>query len=343
MQVHSFLVKTVALSPDGQTLASGSYDQTVILWNISNLASPVMMGNPIQAHLSFVNGVVFAPDGETLISAGDDRKILVWNISRPSEVLLIGSPSQGHDAPISAIAFSPDGTKVASASNDTSVILWNWDAGSHSLKIGLRLMGHTGFVKSVAFNSDGTRLASAGFDNRIIVWDTTTGEQIGPALNVHTNAVNSTAFGTQAVDGRELTYLISGGDDRTVVRWDLSARQPLNRTAETATPLSPQLEATDGQHSANAIGFEVSLETFGQEFLTLDGFDSPVQYVGFEERSLLTTDQDHLNPPRVTRWNIDPADWVSLACQAVGRNLSESEWEEYIPSEEYKKTCENIP
>ncbi|HEX5807367.1 MAG TPA: hypothetical protein VFY25_01780, partial [Anaerolineales bacterium] len=164
--VHSFLVKAVAFSPDGNTLVTGSYDQTVILWDISSLTNPVMLGNPIQAHLSFVNGVAFAPDGGTIISAGDDRKILVWDIARSSEVTLLGSPSQGHNAPISAIAFSPDGTKFASASNDNSVILWDWNANSRALQIHLRLLGHTGFVKSVAFNEDGSILASAGFDNR---------------------------------------------------------------------------------------------------------------------------------------------------------------------------------
>jgi WD40 repeat protein len=342
-QVHSFLVKAVAFSPDGKTLVTGSYDQTVILWDISSLTSPVMLGNPIQAHLSFVNGVVFAPDGETIISAGDDRKILVWDIARPSEVALLGSPSQGHNAPISAIAFSPDGTKFASASNDNSVILWDWNANSRALQIHLRLLGHTGFVKSVAFNGDGSILASAGFDNRIILWDTATGEQIGPALTVHTNAVNSIAFGTQESEGRQLTYLISGGDDRTVIRWDLSARQPLNRTAETTTQISQQLEATNGNYNASASGFEVNLESGGQDFLTLDGFDSPVQYVNFDQQHLLTTDQDQLNPPRVTSWNIDPTEWLELACQAVARNLSPEEWEEYIPSDGYQKTCENLP
>ncbi len=341
--VHRSLVKSLAFSPDGALLASGSYDKTIFLWDMSDPEQPERYIEPLIGHFSFVNSLAFSPDGETLISAGDDRNLFLWDVSRPARVLLLRNVPKAHNAPINAIAFGPDGTKLATASDDNSVILWEWDPEARTLQKGTQFKGHTGYVKSIAFHriGDQTILASAGFDGKIILWDLSTAEQWGPPLEVHSSPINSIAFGTHSAGGKELPYLISGSSDRTMILWDLSIRRPLSTSSEYNAELSLRSAPGNGKYSASSSGQIVELkDESNQPFLRLSGFDNPVSYVGFDGPILLTVYQDSLNTPWITRWKIDPEDWVSLACDAVGRNLTPQEWEQFLPNQDYRTTCD---
>jgi WD40 repeat protein len=222
---HKGLVKTIAFSPNGQRIASGSYDETIILWEVSRAGlKPI---NQLRGHFSFVNGLTFLDD-DSLASGSDDNTIALWrDISKENRPWRI---YMDHDASVSSVAYSSQVQKFASASDDKTVLLWDWSLGAlgrHPIK----LQGHTGFVKSVTFNEDGTILASAGFDNRIILWDTSTGEQIGPPLSVHLSAINDISFAVGATeDNLSAPFLVSGSDDQTVIRWDLSSRHPLSQS-----------------------------------------------------------------------------------------------------------------
>lgn len=242
---HKNLIKTIAISPDGRLLASGSFDTTIRLWDISTPASPTLLGDPLTGHSSFVNSLAFSNDGHTLVSAGDDQSILLWDISQPARAALLGEPIVEHSAPINSITFSPDGRHFASASDDNTIILWKWDAQARTLISHQHLSGHGGYVKSVAFNADGSLLASAGFDYKIILWNTGTGEQFGLPLKAHTRAINTVAFGLDASNNQ--LYLLSGGDDRVVIKWDLSTRQPLSQPV--SQPPLPQSDP--GQTAQN--------------------------------------------------------------------------------------------
>src|SRR5258706_3377679 len=346
---HTGLVKTIAFSPDGSKLISGSYDQAIILWDIDISAKPVKLQPKykFEGHSSFVNSVVFSPDGKFLVSAGDDKKILIWDISQPDKA---SHTYLNHNAPVTSVAFSSkgDSIKFASASNDQTVILWNWTSDSlDSPKI---LRGHTGYVTSIAFNADGTRLASAGFDNSIILWNTETGahfgEQIGPALNIHSGAVNSIAFGAEQ-DNATGSYLISGSDDRTIIKWNLSSRNPVSHSFEQTQKLSSdsQLEAKNDQYDAIASGQQINVNPlpFSDSFLVISGFNTQVSSVGWDANQLLSVDQNQLSPKWITEWVIDPNIWVTQACAAVQRNLINSEWAQYLPNQPYRKTCEQYP
>lgn len=331
-RTHSALVKTIAFSPNGDVLASGSYDTTIILWDISDLTLPhSISGRQLSAHRSFVNSITFSPDGDFLASASDDRSILVWDVSEPEDASLVGEPIKKHIAPVNTVAFSPDGTKFASGGDDNLVLLWDWDAASGVLQSEpVVLAGHTGYVKSIAFNYDGSMFATTGFDSKIILWDTATREQIGSPLSVHPGAINSIAFGMKIIDQKALPYLLSGSDDQSVVRWDLTARKPLSSTVQLGPIFipgaGPSLSDSNGEFIANARGQQVDVMTINPEemFLTLDGFDSPVQYVEFDAQHLLTMDLNQNAMLRRTSWSLDPAGWVDQACEAVKQGLTDA-------------------
>lgn len=237
---HKGLVKTLAFSPNGKWIASGSYDETIILWEVSR--SHLKPINQLRGHYSFVNSITFIDD-HNLVSGSDDKTIALWrNISvenRPWRKYI------DHDGSVSSVTYNPKVQKVASASDDQTVLLWDWSQGSLN-KSPIKLQGHTGFVKSVTFDKDGKVLASAGFDNRIILWDTNTGEQIGPPLSAHSSAINDISFGTVINEGNlSAPYLVSGSDDQTVIRWDLSIRQPLSQSVNTRPDGLEQLTSTN--------------------------------------------------------------------------------------------------
>jgi len=113
---HQDKVLSVAFSPDGQTLASASADNTIKLWNP---AAGTLLRS-LVGHQGSVNSVAFSPDGQTLASASADNTIKLWNPATGSLLRTL----VGHEDSIRSVAFSPDGKTLASASDDGSFRQW---------------------------------------------------------------------------------------------------------------------------------------------------------------------------------------------------------------------------
>ena len=199
-------VRSVAISPDGQTLASGSDDYTIKLWNLTN-------GKEIRTlsrHSSFVRTVTFSSDGSILASGSDDKTINLWNLKNQQEIrtLMI------HSHTVKTVAISPDGDIVASGSYDKSIKLWNWKTGQEIRT----LSGHSDHVMSLAFSSDGQTLASGSCDSTIKLWNLNTGEEIY-TLSESPGNVNSVCF---SPDGETIA---SGDSFNKVKLWNLKTRE----------------------------------------------------------------------------------------------------------------------
>lgn len=110
----------VTFAPDGLTLAAGSLEGTVHLWDLTTGASRGEIG----IHLGSVNCLAFSPDGRTLASGGDDGTVRLWDVGRGTERAV----GRGHTERVNAVAFAPDGRALASAGSDRTVRLWEVDA-----------------------------------------------------------------------------------------------------------------------------------------------------------------------------------------------------------------------
>jgi WD40 repeat protein len=125
----------VAFSPDGNRIASGSFDKTIRLWDREG--NPI--AEPIKGHDNWVISVAFSPDGNTIASGSWDKTIRLWD----REGNPIGEPLKGHEDSVMSVAFSPDGNTIASGSLDKTISLWRGGNWENWLGVGCnRLIAH---------------------------------------------------------------------------------------------------------------------------------------------------------------------------------------------------------
>ncbi|MDR1152846.1 MAG: pentapeptide repeat-containing protein, partial [Bifidobacteriaceae bacterium] len=195
-------VNAVAWSPDGTTLATGSDDETVRLWDPTTGDTTATL----HGHTGWLRAVAWSPDGTTLATGSRDETVRLWDTTTGKTTTTL----HGHTDWVRAVAWSPDGTTLATGSDDGTVRLWNVATGE-TIAI---LRGHTGPVLAVAWSPDGTTLATGAADGTVRLWDATTGKTI--ALHGHTDWVRAVAW---SPDG---TVLATGSDDETVRLWNVA-------------------------------------------------------------------------------------------------------------------------
>ncbi|KAM3112521.1 toll/interleukin-1 receptor domain-containing protein [Phormidesmis sp. 146-33] len=205
LEGHSYVVRSVSFSPDGQTIASGSTDSTVKLWDLQGRELQTLKG-----HSSAVTSVSFRPDGQTIASGSTDNTVKLWDRQgRELQTL------KGHSHHVYSVSFSPDGQTIASGSwgwGDNTVRLW--DRQGQELQT---LKGHGDAVSSVNFSPDGQTIASGSWDSTVKLWDRQ-GREL-QTLKGNSGAVNSVSF---SPDGQ---MIATGSDDSTVKLWDLQGRE----------------------------------------------------------------------------------------------------------------------
>jgi WD40 repeat protein len=216
---HSGLVSAVAFSPDGNLLASASWDNTIQLSNTEDPNNPQPIGQPLQGHTSFVTSVAFSPDGKTLASSSMDKTVRLWNLTTPADVKELTAPLTGSgEVDGCGVAFSPDGRTLAAASDGGRVRLWDV-TDRRAPHAGAVLAGHTGPLKAIAFSPNGHVLASAGSDKTVRLWnvaDPAHAQQLGPPLTGFTSVAYTVAFDPAG------SLLAVSGEDGAIQLWNVT-------------------------------------------------------------------------------------------------------------------------
>jgi WD40 repeat protein len=195
----------MVVSPDGKYLASGNYDDLVLLWD----AETGQLVRSFKGHSDDVVSVAFSPDGKRLVSGSYDGTVRIWNSDTGKQLRSLDP----HVGKTHAIALSPDGKLIASGHTDGDVKVW--DAASGHLLHSIKPDNNYG-VYSLVFTPDGTRLLSTGADSKVHVWDLASAKEV-----IHFGEGNaSICCVALSPDGKTAA---TGNFDNKVVLWDVAS------------------------------------------------------------------------------------------------------------------------
>jgi WD40 repeat protein len=213
-RAHRSHVQEIAVSPDGDLIASASGDKLVKIWTLEG-----QLVKELEGHTSRVTCVAWDPSGARLASGSRDRTVRTWDVATGAAERVI----TGHRVAVGAVAFGPAGALLASTAldiatgrlsggpgEDSPVLVWDANTGERVAE----LRGHTDGIPSVDFAPDG-RLVTASLDGTVRVWDPESGD--ATVLLGHREWVTCASF---SPDGQ---LVVSGAQDLTVRLWDPAA------------------------------------------------------------------------------------------------------------------------
>jgi WD40 repeat protein/uncharacterized protein YecT (DUF1311 family) len=264
---HSWDVTSVAFSPDGRYVLSGSLDNTLKLWNVAT-------GEEIRTfkgHSISVESVAFSPDGRYALSGSGDNTLKLWDVATGEEIRTF----TGHTGPVESVAFSPDGRYALSggAIFDQTIKLWEVATGKEIRTF----KGHSDMVESVTFSPDGRYALSGSFDGTLKLWDVATGKEIRTFIG-HQERVKSVTF---SPDGR---YILSAGYDKILRFWNVATGKEIKTFERYSYIISSIAFSPDGRYALSgswdgAVGlWDV---TAGKEIKTFKGHSETVESVAF--------------------------------------------------------------
>ncbi|MGB9596295.1 MAG: protein kinase domain-containing protein [Candidatus Poribacteria bacterium] len=208
---HIESISSLAFSPNGSMIASGSRDSTIKIWD----SQTGQLIKTLAGQRNFITSIAFSPDSSSIVCGvewleGESTirgEVRLWNIKQGK----IQYTLVGHNGAVSAVAYSPDGKLIATGGTDKKVILWDAQTG----KLLNILESHQGVVKSVAFSNNGRFLASASSDQSIHIWNPKTAKSVMSYIRPYPAPVHFVAF---SPDDLSLIYVCA---DRTIRIRDL--------------------------------------------------------------------------------------------------------------------------
>jgi WD40 repeat protein/serine/threonine protein kinase len=264
---HKDRIASVAFSPDGKRIVSGSDDKTLKVWD----AQTGKELHTLTGHTRSVGRVAYSPDGARIVSGGQESNLRIWDANRGQEVLSL----KDQTGPTVADVFSPDG-KRAVGCLDRTLKVWDTQTGQEVLA----LRGQKGLVRKAIFTPDGSRLLLAYLDAKLAIWDAQAGHEL-LTLKGEAHCLDLSRDGKRVV---------GGSMDKTVKVWDTQTGQELhslpynvNEGAISIVAISPDGKRVAARgildHSVKAWDAQSGKETLSVEGTSFVVFSPDLKYV----------------------------------------------------------------
>jgi WD40 repeat protein len=318
---HLQTVTSVAFASDGRTIATGSRDGTVRVWDVASGHEL----HKLEGHTGEVLAVAIGPDAHLLASGGADKVVRVWNLATGDTHATL----TGHEAAVTALSFAADSKTIASSSADRRAIVWELATSSAKLTIpaqatplrtvslgnaiavggedgSLRVFnakgdlskaldGHGGAVTAVAFSPNNARLATASLDASVHVFDPASGALL---RTLEGHSVFALAL-SWSPDGK----LLASSGFNTVHLWDASSYAEVGRLSGHAQSVTALAWAPDG-HSLAIGSQDRTVRVFGREVQALHGHQAPVTALSWSTQGTLASGSID---GTIRRWNLASA------------------------------------
>jgi len=305
---HADGVFSVAFSPDGRRIVTGSLDKTAKVWEAASGRELLTL----KGHGHVVSSVAFSPDGQRLVTGSWDTTAKVWEAASGRELLTL----TGHRGPVWSVAFSPDSQRLVTGSWDQTARVWEAASGRELLTVNLK--GHGSWL--VACSPDGQRLVTNNEDQTATVWDSASGKEL-LTLKGHKKEVTFAAF---SPDGHRI---VTGSEDGTAKVWEAASGRELLTLKGHGSPVSSVAFSPDGQRIVTGSWDQTARvweAASGRELLTLKGHGDMVRSVAFspDGQRIVIGSEDNTakvweaaTPQQVAAWQAEE--------QAAGQRLAE--------------------
>ncbi|NOT57134.1 MAG: hypothetical protein HOP18_21240 [Deltaproteobacteria bacterium] len=235
---HDNLVETVAISPDGRYVVSGSRDNTARVWELTTGQELTRM-----THEKMVNTVAVSPDSRYVVSGSSDNTARVWELTTGKEIARMT-----HDKLVEIVAVSPDSRYVMSGSWDNTARVWELATGQEIAR-----MTHDEWVNIVTASPNNLYAVSGSDDNTARVWELTTGKEV--ARMTHDQRVRTVAVSPDSHSA------VSGSHDNTARVWELTTGQEVARLTHDR-PVTAVAMSLDGRTVASVSRESLQLHRF---------------------------------------------------------------------------------
>jgi len=262
---HTGPILSVAYSPDGQRIVTGSADHTAMVWDAASRKKLLTF----RGHTKPVKSVAFSPDGQRILTGSWDGTAIVWDTTNGTNLLSL----KGHEAAIFSVAFSTNGQRIVTGSQDKTAKVWDAVTGTNLLTF----PGHTNGVWAVAFSPDGQRIVSGGWDQTARVWDAANGKELCKLVG-HRGAVFSVAF---SPDGQSV---VTGSLDHQVKVWNATNGAVRHTLRGHGTSVLSVGFSPDGKRIISGSGDQTARiwdAVTGEELHVFKGHGSPIGSAAF--------------------------------------------------------------
>jgi len=212
---HSVYLWNVAISPDGNLIASGDDEGDIKLWDLRTGTKIYTLTH----HSGSIWCLAFSPDSKVLASGTLDDNIKFWDLMEGNEIENLINTK------VNSLAFSPDG-KLLAIGTGNQIILWDTISKKQTMMLDFHLRGAEGYsgIQGVLFSPDGTKIAAADADNIAIVWDVSSGKELSTIVGRGTFLRMSEGTLAFSPDSK---IIATGNDDGNVIFWDMVANEEL--------------------------------------------------------------------------------------------------------------------